>query len=106
MPGFDHELQVRLFHNQPELAPLMLSDTIGFPVPDFARKYVGQGREEGREERRTQGLAQGREEGLEAGLAKATCEDVLRLLAPCQSGLARDGAALEDGASQGGGESS
>ncbi|GHC71278.1 hypothetical protein GCM10007079_03510 [Nocardiopsis terrae] len=43
MPGFDHELQVRLFQKQPALAPLMLRDTIGFPVPDFARAELGCG---------------------------------------------------------------
>lgn len=43
MPGFDHELQVRLFQRQPELAPLMLRDTIGFPVPYFARAELGCG---------------------------------------------------------------
>ncbi|WP_116244005.1 hypothetical protein [Nocardiopsis sp. FIRDI 009] len=41
MPGFDHELQVRLFQNNPELAPAVLRDTIGFPVPDFARAEIG-----------------------------------------------------------------
>ncbi|OLT30048.1 hypothetical protein BJF83_25005 [Nocardiopsis sp. CNR-923] len=41
MPGFDHELQVRLFHNRPELAPAMLRDTIGFPVPDYAHAELG-----------------------------------------------------------------
>ena len=41
MPGFDHELKVRLFQNNPELAPLMLRDTIGFPVPDYARVELG-----------------------------------------------------------------
>jgi hypothetical protein len=41
MPGFDHELQVRLFQNRPELAPRMLRDTLGFPVPDFARAELG-----------------------------------------------------------------
>ncbi|WP_304453454.1 hypothetical protein [Nocardiopsis sp. YSL2] len=41
MPGFDHELKVRLFQNNPELAPVMLRDTIGFPVPDYARVELG-----------------------------------------------------------------
>ncbi|WP_067604599.1 hypothetical protein [Nocardiopsis listeri] len=43
MPGFEHELQVRLLQNRPELVPLMLRDTIGFPVPDFAHAELGCG---------------------------------------------------------------
>ncbi|WP_026116224.1 hypothetical protein [Nocardiopsis valliformis] len=43
MPGFDHELQVRLLQNRPSLVPLMLRDTLGFPVPDFARAELGCG---------------------------------------------------------------
>ena len=41
MPSFDHELQVRLFHNHPDLAPRMLRDTVGFPVPHYARAELG-----------------------------------------------------------------
>ena len=47
---------------------------------DFARKYVGQGREEGRAQGLAEGREEGREEGLEAGLAKGKREDILRLL--------------------------
>lgn len=41
MPGFDHELKVRLFQNRPELSPAMLSHTIGYPIPEFARAELG-----------------------------------------------------------------
>ncbi|WP_028648970.1 hypothetical protein [Nocardiopsis sp. CNT312] len=41
MPGFDHELKVRLFQNNPEVVPTMLRDAIGFPVPDYRRVELG-----------------------------------------------------------------
>ncbi|MFV2196977.1 hypothetical protein [Nocardiopsis sp. LOL_012] len=41
MPGCDHEFKVRLFHHHPELAPALLRDVIGEPLPDHVRAELG-----------------------------------------------------------------
>jgi hypothetical protein len=41
MPGFDHELKVRLFQRNPELAPTILRQACAFEVPAYARAEIG-----------------------------------------------------------------
>ncbi|QBI52286.1 hypothetical protein [Streptomonospora litoralis] len=43
MPGHNHEAQVLLFQDRPEMPALLLRDTFGMDLPDFKQAHIGCG---------------------------------------------------------------